>query len=444
MKTKFKFTLLLVMLICLLWGCGGPSVDLKQYVEVEFTGAHGYGRGEVYLHGDPLAAEIAGEEEAAYLDAYLLLEQLHLELDMDQNLSNGDTVTVTVTYPEEQAKSMGVRLSPKSGESWTVKVSDLPEMQVLDIFAAHDVSFSGYDGYGSAQVTGDNDYDFRCNLSQTEGLSNGDTVTLTLTAPGQADLAQFCMESYGFVPARTVKEYTVSGLEIPGQVDLFEDIDITVEGYSPYLSISVLGKYDRQNISYTLENGDDNGILAIGDTVTIRASANRNDDLTQLCLKKLGALPISDTYTYTIGTDHSKFVLQPEDLDDATMNYLISEAKDIFDSLSKDDDITFKSVTYHSAYLQTAKRYSSWRACNCVHILHEVTYVLDGKEETHYNAVLFTNVILDEAGNCHYDTYENPYGWRWGTGVTTIYAYTKKYITPDAAKYHCVEIPAGQ
>ena len=51
-------------------------------------------------------------------------------------------------------------------------------------------------------------------LSQSQGLSNGDTVTITVSAPdGSADLESYCMEAYGKMPISETCEYTVTGID---------------------------------------------------------------------------------------------------------------------------------------------------------------------------------------------------------------------------------------
>ena len=72
-----------------------------------------------------------------------------------------------------------------------------PELPEKDLFDVH--SLDGY-GLDYTVVPG---YD----------LSNGDIVTLTLSAPDGDDLEEYCAEHYGFIPASDCCKYVVADLE---------------------------------------------------------------------------------------------------------------------------------------------------------------------------------------------------------------------------------------
>ncbi len=83
----------------------------------------------------------------------------------------------------------------------------------MDLFQDYKVAFQGENGSGIAAVYYIDGYGLNYALSENTGLSNGDTVTLTLTAPNGDDLYEYCVEQYDFAPTASTREYTVSGLE---------------------------------------------------------------------------------------------------------------------------------------------------------------------------------------------------------------------------------------
>lgn len=449
MRMALPLLLLTLLSMLLLTGCG-KSVNLKDCVSVTFSGAEGYGKASASLDDSSLVdlvdvdvdQDIGLDEIGGALNAYWYIEDIEVSLDTTEGLSNGDKVTVTIEYPEELSKAMGVGIRPKSGTSWTVEVSGLPEVEEVDPFEDVNVTFSGYDGYGAATVEDNSPYGLSYNLSNTASdLSNGDVVTLTVSTDNGSDLQDYCIENYGFVPTATSRDYTVSGLEEAQTIDLFEDLDVTVEGRSPYLSLSILGKYNNDGIYYRLEDSDQNGNLKAGDTVTIKALASglfTNYDLNDYCLKNLGGLPASETYTYTIGADAPAYITDASQLSGAVLDALKTEAQDQFDADSKDRDLTVNSVNYYGYYLLTAKQYDNWSDYNRVYLLQEVNYTLGGETATHYNAVRFSNVFIDTDGACHFDGVKNLGDWFWDTGLESIYDFESEYITPNVADYNDV------
>ena len=88
------------------------------------------------------------------------------------------------------------------------------------------VVFDGENGKGAVQVSGLDGYGLVWDADPVSDLSNGDTVTLSLSAPNGDDLNEYCEENFGFTPAEAVMEYVVAGLIEPAY-----DYDQLVEAY---------------------------------------------------------------------------------------------------------------------------------------------------------------------------------------------------------------------
>lgn len=201
----------------ILSGCGRTTIDLKDYLEYEFTGANGYGRVSSSIHRDnivddhPEAFEIDGDDDAALLgglSAYLEVEDLGGSWDKDEDLSNGDSIVFTwdkdaISAIEEEYK---VKLK---GNDIKVTVEGLKDVEQYDAFEDLEVSFEGYAPKGEVSLNSE-----KCGIDSLEytadpsdHLNNGDKVTVTVTVP------EDCAKQYGKVPKETSKEYTVSGLD---------------------------------------------------------------------------------------------------------------------------------------------------------------------------------------------------------------------------------------
>lgn len=160
-----------------------------------------------------------------------------------------------------------------------------------------EVSASGIDGSGTAQVTFDkktlldkinNDIykgkaddmelakaevalyqyvDIDVPDGNTDGLSNGDKIVVNVTADNEA-LAEL---GFGIDADNAVYVYTVEGLEEPTVIDLFKDVTLNVEGISPYLDVRAeyTGDDEFLKSQHIYYKTDKSGYYANGDKVTL-------------------------------------------------------------------------------------------------------------------------------------------------------------------------------
>ena len=419
MKKHVKQTLIVAMMAALaalvLTACGGTKINLKDYTEVTFSGANAYGRASVSLDEDQILAVLTAknsnaDDDAALIGAFStmeLLDEIDVSLDKTDTLSNGDKVTVTVSYPEKLAKELGIKLSPKNGSSWTVKVSDLPDVGSKDLFEDLDVTFTGPNGYGQTEINNRSEYHFQASASAENNLSNGDTVVVTLTTYDGQDLESVCINNYGFVPASLTKEYTVSGLTEGGTLDLFEDLNVTVSGTAPNGEIRVSGKYD---VDYECSKSDG---LSNGDTVTITAKVPYNNmTLNEYCARNLNGLPKSDSYTYTVsGLD--SYITKIDDIPADLLTSMQTQAEDVYVAQAADDGITLTSYEYQGCYFLQAKDPDIWGDQNKVYLIYKLSGTGDDGAFTSYSYVQFADLKIYSDGTAYTDltSYDKPSSW---------------------------------
>jgi hypothetical protein len=137
----------------------------------------------------------------------------------------------------------------------------------------------------------------------TEELSNGDEITFTVSYAKEA------FKEAGVIISPTEFTYTVKKLEeVPPieKVDVFEGMDVTFEGVSPYIKASFSGSEYSGYVTYSL---DKSSPLKNGDTVTLTATPG--DRL----LSEKNSEPTSLTKEFTVEgfpeyvTDISKYDL---------------------------------------------------------------------------------------------------------------------------------------
>ena len=132
--------------------------------------------------------------------------------DKTKNLSNGDVVTYTWDDNSDEAEeAFGVKVKYSD---ITYTVSGLASVNTFDAFDGVDVEFSGISPDGRATVnslpTAAEAQGLYYTLDENSGLSNGDTVTLTVHS--NRDDFSDCIDKYGAMPQATEKTFTVEGL----------------------------------------------------------------------------------------------------------------------------------------------------------------------------------------------------------------------------------------
>lgn len=195
-----------------LTGCGKTEVDVTSGLVLEFNGYDGYGTASI-MGSYPWISEltmIKPDSKPAKVPSYSILESaVKYTIEPDEGLKNGDTVTVTAEINEDIIADYDFKLV---GEPQTYTVSGLDEVKEFDPFEGITVTFEGIAPNASAVVKDiPGDMSLKYVFDKSSGLSNGDTVTLSVETYSGTELEQYCL-SYGKVPTASSKTYTVEGL----------------------------------------------------------------------------------------------------------------------------------------------------------------------------------------------------------------------------------------
>ena len=138
------------------------------------------------------------------------------------------------------------------------------------------------------------------------GLSNGDTVTLTVSADDAF------LKNHEITLSETSKTLTVSGLKEPETIDPFEDsllniavegetvsgkLNILIRGCAPHLGVTVSSDLPaddpRSALTYSVATESPEGGYAQGDVVTITATPKFSSDFTNNYILSRDSLEVS-------------------------------------------------------------------------------------------------------------------------------------------------------
>lgn len=229
-KKKFPIFLVIGIVVAILAVIGGilvfrmtrkTTIDMDKYMTIEVKGYDGYGEAEAVIdwkaieedYGSKLrftkeykdAAQDFGGwySEIDYLEGYV-----SVEFDQEKNLSNGMEINYSWVVMGALEDVLRVNLNYSNG---SYKVEDLKDLLAIDVFNNLEVTFSGSapNGTVSWEYTGSdfNYFDYSCDKS--EGLSNGDEVTFTISKDAVEDMARYT----GRTAETYSKTYTVEGLQ---------------------------------------------------------------------------------------------------------------------------------------------------------------------------------------------------------------------------------------
>lgn len=199
-------------------GCGKTSINLNEYVSIEFSGYDGNGTATVEFDTDSFKAKYDdklkyyGEDFSVEFfeddPTWMFFEDcVDTKLSKDKELSNGDVVTLTWKCHDERAlNNYKVKLEYSDLE---YKVEGLDKVAEFDPFEGVEVKFSGISGKGTVNISSDNAEGITFRVDKNSGLSEGDTITVTADVGNPNKYA----EKYGRLPSPTTKEYIAEGFD---------------------------------------------------------------------------------------------------------------------------------------------------------------------------------------------------------------------------------------
>lgn len=237
--------------------------------------------------------------------------------DKTKGLSNGDVVTYTWDDNSDEAEeAFGVKVKYTD---ITYTVSGLASVNTFDAFDGVDVEFSGISPAGRATVnslpTAAEAQGLYYTLDENSGLSNGDTVTLTVHS--NRDDFSDCIDKYGAMPQATEKTFTVEGLNeyVTSADTLSDSVLVSLQNQAE----DVFKSYAAQRFS----NGQTfKGMTYLGNYILTPKNKDSWGDKDRIVL----------AYQVTVHHDYTSELNTTYDADDSFFWYIT------FNNVSKDAD----------------------------------------------------------------------------------------------------------
>ena len=236
MKTKKSLLLAVLMMITLiggvLTGCGSPSVNLNDYVNISTNGYDGYGEIYVSLDSEQLIEDYSEQLTDKSLDTqyfgsktpevaanfvFSSYDPYELAYDADNNLKNGDTISFSWNTNEsaiETLKSI-LKVNIKFSD-FTYTVSDLKPLQECDPFEYAEMEYYGISGTASSSYynktkipTGETVIEIDLHVESRNDLANGDSIHVALDLD---ETPEYYAEHYGLRFTRTEADIIVENV----------------------------------------------------------------------------------------------------------------------------------------------------------------------------------------------------------------------------------------
>lgn len=240
--------------------------------------------------------------------------------------------------------------------------------------------------------------------SQTDSLSNGDTVTFTWDEDAIQDFEDSCDVKIKYSDVKV----TIEGLEEVATYDAFTGLEVTYGSLDPFGTVSLNSEdCEISNLTYTAEPSTG---LKNGDTITVTVEVPDN------CAQQYGKVPEDATKTYKV-EGLSGFVTSAADIPEDTMAAMKKQAEDVKKSRfenSKTDGESLNSITYLGNYFLTMKDdeaknhefslspYST--PYNALYLIYEVNLTNEEGSYPYYWYCEFKNITFLEDGTCSVDT----------------------------------------
>ena len=202
-----------------LTGCGSKTVNISDYVTVEYEGYDTVGKAVYTVDFDTMIEENLkafdldedSSKKAVEKVKSRLAEDIKGELDKTSNLSNGDEITFE--WDDIDVEDIEEDFSVKiTFEDKVFVVENLEEPEKFDPFEYITVTYSGIAPNGEVKISSNSlpVSEIYFEADKTSGLKNGDVVKVTVKSYYD-DMNQLGI-AYGMIPSVTEKEYTVEGL----------------------------------------------------------------------------------------------------------------------------------------------------------------------------------------------------------------------------------------
>lgn len=318
-------------------------------------------------------------------------------IDKISGIKNGDILTVTVRFDEKALRKFRIKLT---NTTYTINVSDLNSAQSLNAFADISVSYSGTNGYGTAEVNTSkcnsivlDNFTFNITTSSNNGkLSNDDIITVVANCTSASYNPDDSTIEYGgnkyVVSKSSSSEFTVSGLGNVEELDPFENVTVNFSGISPRVTANSMNTDNaieliKKSFDYKISKTSN---LKLGDVITVTAEYKAG--ITDETLLKRGFTLLKNKRTYIV-ENIDAYAVKAKDVDLTEVKNQMHKQLSSFGG---------SEINLISAYFNTAKANTTAEPYNQYFEIYEIKL----KTGTIYRIVEADNIYTSASGEVRF------------------------------------------
>ena len=202
-----------VIVLCIVLLGGGKKFDLGKYYMISVQGMNGNATAEVITNDSITDTELMKDlglksnQYSELVNYSAFFQSVSAELSKTEGISNGDTIEATLTYDEQLADELHIKIR---NNKLSLQVKGLKDGTKIDVFEDLQVTFTGIAPKGEIEIINNSANDFVSDIyfsaDKTSGLSNGDVVTIT------ANYDKYQAQEELLIVTQDTKEFTVEGL----------------------------------------------------------------------------------------------------------------------------------------------------------------------------------------------------------------------------------------
>lgn len=442
----------IVVVVALVLLLGGkkfkPSYD--DYFNVTYSGYTGDGSAYAELNLTALISDYGKAVLNKNVDVYTRYPNIWqnmgncitYSLDKETGLSNGDEIKLTVNIDKDLASQYKLKMT--TGEkTYTYTVSGLSEYEELDAFKDVELAYSGYAPAASAYIKNNSNNDYLeyldYTLSKSEEISNGDTITVTVS-----DDDVDYLKRNGYILKEVSRDFTAENVPECTSVDPFENVSIEFSGYAPVASASIRNNNTDDVLGNMYMYLDKSDNINVGDVLTVTIDED-SVDYAEDC----GYLFTQTSKGYT-AENLGKYLTSYDELSETTLTNMNNESKDILEAYFAQNVDAFTlvdSLEIMGGYCRVPKNYD-YDYENTMFLVyrgHVSAIAGDFTNAEAFFIIKFTNCIQNADGSQFFDNdvclVDGDYNL--STGWTDVQAYTSgpmmynDFVAQYKDSYYC-------
>lgn len=307
---------------------------------------------------------------------------------------------------------------------WMIAGGCGKKQKVLDVNKYLNISFEGYDGYGTMDCIFDDskidddrellpeDFSYYTmvydmfSIDETSGLSNGDTVKISWNKDILEELSEKCDKAK---LKYDDEEIEVKGLKEVDKIDMFSDLKVEYSGIAPNVSATCSSKKFPW-VDFEIDKREN---LSSGDTITVSIPES---SINEEFIKKYKGVPAEMSKTFTVG-DVPRYADKLADIPEDVMKQMDAQAQDDINAgaANWNEKVSLDSIKFIGNYFLTPK--TSEDSGNILYLVYEITSTNPNETITFYRWYKYSNIIILEDGKCSVDVmdYKKTTGsYSWG------------------------------